>query len=139
MGAAGILASAVWTKFGPALIKVGIGLAVLAALGIGLWWFIHHERELGAAQCQAEVKAATLAEQTRQQQVNAKAQEWADRMVRLAFEGKQTNDALVRKIAAMSAGNRGVCLPIDIVKQLRAIGGAGGQTDPVASPSSTKR
>jgi hypothetical protein len=121
-----IVAKAALGQLAPGLKKIAVYagiilIGLLPVIGAGVW-FIYHERHIGAAQCEAEVKAATDKEQDRQRGVIKDWQQWAEKAVRVADQDKVQRDALLRKIAALAANSNAVCLPRGIAHELRAIG-----------------
>lgn len=126
------LLSRVFSKTG---LYVVAGVAVIA----GALWFVHHERAIGEARCEAAVTAAKDAEQARETKINQDWQQWAEGANHNADVKKAEFDAVQKQIAVATAGDNRVCLAPDIVDRLRTIGKPGGQAAPNPAAAGPRR
>lgn len=131
------LLSILGSKTGRTILLVVAGLI---ALGIAVAWFIHHERNLGAARCEAAVQAANDAERERETKINQDWQSWADGASANADKQKDAINELRRKNDMASVANNGLsCLPAGGARRVRSIGRPGSQADPAAGTGRAQR
>lgn len=122
-----------------AAIKLGLGISAFVLVIGGGFWFVHHERDVGAAKCEAAVKAATDTEIARQSGVNDYWQKWGAGAVANADQQKAHLNDLQKQVADASASLKGrACVPASIVDKLRAIDLPGGKANPPASPGGAR-
>lgn len=124
----------------PVMLKAGaVGLAFLALIG-GAFWFVHHERNIGAQRCEAAVKAATDTELARQGGINQDWQQWADSEIQGEIQQKAKMNDLEKQVADASAPLKGKrCLPVGVVDRLRAVDLSGGKANPPTGTGGTRR
>lgn len=121
-------------------IKLGLGLLSIVTVVGGGWWFIDHERDIGKAQCVADVKAAVDTEKARQADINQYWHNFDIGAVADADKQKAKTDDLEKQVAVASAPLKGrACLPIGVVDKLRAIDLPGGQAQPATGVRKTPR
>jgi hypothetical protein len=105
--------------FAPLLAKYGlriaIGAALIAAVAGGWFWFIEHERAIGAENLVAK-------EQARAKEVEGWAQSWAAGSIQRVDNLEKQNAERVATTDQRSASNNGVrCLDSGAGDRLRAI------------------
>lgn len=123
-----------------AAIKLGLGVSAFALVIGGGFWFVHHERDVGAAKCEAAVKTATDTELARQGDINQNWQQWANGAVANADKQKAKMNDLQKQVAIAAVSLKGrACLPAGVVNKLSAIDLPGGKADPSAGTPSPRR